>query len=102
MALETCSFSKYAGFTGVRLGWTVVPEQLRYAGELLTRFMERLGGTARAACARGRGPVAERPRHALCFPGTSPGTTAVCRLALPFLLWTSSHPPLTQLPPPSP
>lgn len=31
-AIETCSFSKYAGFTGVRLGWTVVPEQLRYAG----------------------------------------------------------------------
>ncbi|KAL6770063.1 hypothetical protein ACKKBG_A33455 [Auxenochlorella protothecoides x Auxenochlorella symbiontica] len=31
VALETCSFSKYAGFTGVRLGWTVVPEQLRYA-----------------------------------------------------------------------
>ena len=31
-ALETCSFSKYAGFTGVRLGWTVVPEQLKYAG----------------------------------------------------------------------
>ena len=31
MAIETCSFSKYAGFTGVRLGWTVVPEALRYA-----------------------------------------------------------------------
>lgn len=31
MALETCSFSKYAGFTGVRLGWTVVPKKLRYA-----------------------------------------------------------------------
>ena len=30
-AIETCSFSKYAGFTGVRLGWTVVPEALRYA-----------------------------------------------------------------------
>jgi len=30
-AIETCSFSKYAGFTGVRLGWTVVPEQLKYA-----------------------------------------------------------------------
>ncbi|GAB4821306.1 hypothetical protein N2152v2_008352 [Parachlorella kessleri] len=29
--IETCSFSKYAGFTGVRLGWTVVPEQLCYA-----------------------------------------------------------------------
>ena len=30
-AMETCSFSKYAGFTGVRLGWTVVPEQLKFA-----------------------------------------------------------------------
>lgn len=30
-AIETCSFSKYSGFTGVRLGWTVVPEALRYA-----------------------------------------------------------------------
>lgn len=31
MAIETCSFSKYAGFTGVRLGWTVVPEALQFA-----------------------------------------------------------------------
>ena len=31
MAIETCSFSKYAGFTGVRLGWTVVPEALQYS-----------------------------------------------------------------------
>jgi hypothetical protein len=31
VAIETCSFSKYAGFTGVRLGWTVVPKKLRYA-----------------------------------------------------------------------
>mmetsp|Transcript_12449 Transcript_12449/g.37435 ORF Transcript_12449/g.37435 Transcript_12449/m.37435 type:complete len:460 (+) Transcript_12449:201-1580(+) len=30
-AMETCSFSKYAGFTGVRLGWTVVPDALRFA-----------------------------------------------------------------------
>ncbi len=30
-ALETCSFSKYAGFTGTRLGWTVVPDALRFA-----------------------------------------------------------------------
>ena len=29
--METCSFSKYAGFTGVRLGWTVVPEALKFA-----------------------------------------------------------------------
>lgn len=30
VALETNSFSKIAGFTGVRLGWTVVPEALRF------------------------------------------------------------------------
>lgn len=30
MAIETNSFSKYAGFTGVRLGWTVVPKALKY------------------------------------------------------------------------
>ena len=31
VAIETCSFSKYAGFTGVRLGWTVVPSALKFA-----------------------------------------------------------------------
>ncbi|MDR2495498.1 MAG: LL-diaminopimelate aminotransferase [Spirochaetaceae bacterium] len=31
-AVEVNSFSKSAGFTGVRLGWTVVPKALRYAG----------------------------------------------------------------------
>ncbi|CAI9097018.1 OLC1v1033306C1 [Oldenlandia corymbosa var. corymbosa] len=31
VALEVSSFSKYAGFTGVRLGWTVVPKQLKYS-----------------------------------------------------------------------
>ncbi|KAL0412696.1 UNVERIFIED_CONTAM: putative LL-diaminopimelate aminotransferase, chloroplastic [Sesamum radiatum] len=31
VAIEVSSFSKIAGFTGVRLGWTVVPEQLLYA-----------------------------------------------------------------------
>ncbi|XP_059671147.1 probable LL-diaminopimelate aminotransferase, chloroplastic [Cornus florida] len=31
VAIEISSFSKFAGFTGVRLGWTVVPEQLSYA-----------------------------------------------------------------------
>ena len=29
--METCSFSKFAGFAGVRLGWTVVPAALKYA-----------------------------------------------------------------------
>ncbi len=31
VAIETNSFSKSAGFTGVRLGWTVVPRTLKYA-----------------------------------------------------------------------
>ena len=31
VAIEVNSFSKYAGFTGVRLGWTVVPSGLQYA-----------------------------------------------------------------------
>ena len=30
-AIECNSFSKYAGFTGVRLGWTVVPNELTFA-----------------------------------------------------------------------
>lgn len=30
-ALEVNSFSKYAGFTGVRLGWVVVPAELAFA-----------------------------------------------------------------------
>lgn len=30
IALETNSFSKIAGFTGVRLGWTAVPEKLKF------------------------------------------------------------------------
>merc|ERR1719502_2467890 len=30
-AIEVNSLSKYAGFTGVRLGWTIVPKELTYA-----------------------------------------------------------------------
>lgn len=30
VAIEMGSFSKWAGFTGVRLGWTVVPKSLKY------------------------------------------------------------------------
>ena len=30
VAIELGSFSKLAGFTGVRLGWTVIPEDLKY------------------------------------------------------------------------
>ena len=30
VAIEISSFSKLAGFTGVRLGWTVIPNELKY------------------------------------------------------------------------
>lgn len=32
-AIEVCSFSKFAGFTGVRCGWTVIPSSLK-SGEV--------------------------------------------------------------------
>jgi LL-diaminopimelate aminotransferase len=45
-AIEVNSFSKPAGFTGVRLGWTVVPKELRYAaGESVNADWARIMGT---------------------------------------------------------
>jgi LL-diaminopimelate aminotransferase len=45
-AIEVNSFSKPAGFTGVRLGWTVVPKELKYAGgESVNADWERIVGT---------------------------------------------------------
>jgi LL-diaminopimelate aminotransferase len=45
-AIEVNSFSKPAGFTGVRLGWTVVPRELRYAGgESVNADWARVTGT---------------------------------------------------------
>ena len=42
-AIEVNSFSKSAGFTGVRLGWTVVPKELRYAsGESINADWNRV------------------------------------------------------------
>ncbi len=40
VAIEVGSFSKLAGFTGVRLGWTVVPKELQYVdgGAILPDF----------------------------------------------------------------
>merc|ERR1719201_593364 len=36
-AIEVNSFSKYAGFTGVRLGWTIVPSGLKFKDGSLVR-----------------------------------------------------------------
>jgi len=46
VAIETNSFSKWVGFTGVRLGWTVVPERLKYSdGTSIRSDWERLTTT---------------------------------------------------------
>jgi LL-diaminopimelate aminotransferase len=45
-AIEVNSFSKPAGFTGVRLGWTIVPKELAYGGgERVNADWNRICGT---------------------------------------------------------
>ena len=45
-AIEVNSFSKTAGFTGVRLGWTVVPAELKYeSGESINADWNRICST---------------------------------------------------------
>lgn len=47
VAIEVNSFSKYAGFTGVRLGWTVIPSDLKFAdGSLVRDDFNRVMSTA--------------------------------------------------------
>ena len=47
VAIEVNSFSKYAGFTGVRLGWTIVPKNLKFDdGSLVWSDFNRVMGTA--------------------------------------------------------
>ncbi len=44
-AIEVCSYSKTAGFTGVRCGYTVVPEELKRGGVSLNRLWARRQST---------------------------------------------------------
>ncbi|MDR1803378.1 MAG: LL-diaminopimelate aminotransferase [Treponema sp.] len=45
-AIEVNSFSKTAGFTGVRLGWSVVPKELRFSSdESVNADWSRIAGT---------------------------------------------------------
>lgn len=44
-AVEICSFSKFAGFTGVRCGWTVVPDSLTVGGTHLAALWKRRQAT---------------------------------------------------------
>lgn len=46
VAMETASFSKLIGYTGVRLGWTVVPKDLKFEDEgSLHEDWSRIAGT---------------------------------------------------------
>lgn len=44
-AIEFCSFSKTAGFTGTRCGWTVIPKALKRGGESLNSMWLRRQST---------------------------------------------------------
>ncbi len=44
-AIEICSFSKFAGFTGVRCGWTVIPAGLEADGIKISKLWSRRQAT---------------------------------------------------------
>jgi len=44
-AVEICSFSKFAGFTGTRCGWTVVPGEIEIDGTKLCKLWARRQAT---------------------------------------------------------
>lgn len=63
-AIEICSFSKTAGFTGVRCGYTVIPKQLNRGGKSLGALWQRqLGATF-----NGVGYAVQRAAEAVCSP----------------------------------
>lgn len=44
-AIEVSSFSKFAGFTGTRCGWTVIPEDLESGGTKISKLWARRQAT---------------------------------------------------------
>ena len=44
-AVEICSFSKFAGFTGVRCGWTVISDKLESDGVKISKLWSRRQAT---------------------------------------------------------
>ncbi|RLN15587.1 hypothetical protein C2845_PM02G34620 [Panicum miliaceum] len=75
VAIEICSISKFAGFTGVRLGWAVVPVELRYAdGSPVARDFDRIVCT----CFNGASSVAQA--GGLACLATEEGRAAVRRV----------------------
>ncbi|KAI4993044.1 hypothetical protein ZWY2020_007357 [Hordeum vulgare] len=75
VAIEISSFSKFAGFTGVRLGWAVVPDELLYAdGTRVARDFDRVVTT----CFNGASSVAQA--GGLACLATAEGRDAVARV----------------------
>ena len=44
-AIEVCSFSKFAGFTGVRCGWTIIPDTLTAGQVSMAKLWKRRQAT---------------------------------------------------------
>lgn len=71
VAIEISSFSKSAGFTGVRLGWTVVPEELLYSdGYSVLKDFDRImctcfNGASSIAQAGGLACLSDQGRKAI-------------------------------------
>uniref|UniRef100_A0A6N2LD24 Aminotransferase class I/classII large domain-containing protein n=1 Tax=Salix viminalis TaxID=40686 RepID=A0A6N2LD24_SALVM len=74
VAIEVSSFSKFAGFTGIRLGWTVVPEELSFSdGFPLIKDFDRIVCT----CFNGASSIAQAGGLACLSPE---GFAAVCSI----------------------
>ena len=67
-AVEICSMSKRAGFTGVRCGWTVVPKKLKVGGVSLNELWQRRQSTKFNGVSY---PVQVAATAALTEPGVS-------------------------------
>lgn len=64
-AIEVNSFSKHAGFTGVRLGWTIVPDALKFAdGSRVNADYSRIMST----CFNGASNIAQAGGIAILSP----------------------------------
>uniref|UniRef100_A0A0D9VQP2 Aminotransferase class I/classII large domain-containing protein n=1 Tax=Leersia perrieri TaxID=77586 RepID=A0A0D9VQP2_9ORYZ len=75
VAIEVSSFSKFAGFTGVRLGWAVVPDELLYSdGSPVSRDFDRVVST----CFNGASSIAQA--GGLACLATEEGRDAVRRV----------------------
>lgn len=65
VAIEVSSFSKFAGFAGVRLGWTVIPEELAFSdGSSVGRDFDRIVCT----CFNGASSIAQAGGMACLTP----------------------------------